>query len=462
MISRFILLHFLMFAGIAAAQEPFQYLHKIGFDNSKDRIIANHLKGNGTLIAVGTTSIRHWEIATGRLILEVPHRIAAAEKWDASFSFSPDGRRAILTDSFSFRLIRREKKVSGRVVDLENGSVLKVLERPTESVREAEWSPDGRVLVTYSGRFNVKRTEICFWDGETLQLRVCTVLKGAIGLARLVDNGRHFIYSRQTDSTCLLCPLIAETETALIDTEKGEIAHTFSVDGRSPYLLSTWRAIDAEGRYLAANVGEGRVAVWSTMRKGGPISVIERASKERFIEILGFADGGRVLLLRRGKSIEARDLESGDLLFTLPLSFRSGRSGHMITVTSSGDRIVVDNCEEALVFAPPAEKPLFSLDLVCKTEFDPVSTSYRDFDVLRFDTTQRYLLVTSDKQVRVADGSNGKILQRIAAPERTKNIEKDTNKDDGLTGATWANGGEYIVGHSADDRSFYIWKASEK
>lgn len=123
MILRFLLLHILFFAGAAAAQGPFQFLYKIGFDNSKDRIIANHLKGDGTLIAVGTTSIRHWEIATGRLLLDVPHRFAGAEKWDAYFSFSPDGRRAILTDSFSFRLIRKEKKVTARVVDLENGSV---------------------------------------------------------------------------------------------------------------------------------------------------------------------------------------------------------------------------------------------------------------------------------------------------------------------------------------------------
>lgn len=458
MILRFLLLHILFFAGAAAAQGPFQFLYKIGFDNSKDRIIANHLKGDGTLIAVGTTSIRHWEIATGRLLLDVPHRFAGAEKWDAYFSFSPDGRRAILTDSFSFRLIRKEKKVTARVVDLENGSVLKVLERPTESVREAEWSPDGQILVTRSGPYNAKRTEVCFWDGETFELRICSLLKGSLGLARLIDNGRHYVYSRQTDTTCLLCPLIGETETAVVDTATGRIVHKLSVEGRSPYIWSTGRAIDAEGRYLAASLVEGRVAVWAPMRKGNPIQVIERVGKERYTEISGYGDGGNVLLLRRGKSIEARDLESGDVLFTLPLSFRSGRSGHMITVKSIGDRIVVDNCEEALVFAPPAEFPLFNLELVCKTEFDPVSTSYRDFDVLRFDETQRYLLLSSDKQIRIADGSTGKILQRIAAPERTKNIEKDPNKDDGLSGATWTRDGGYIVGHGADGRSFYIWK----
>lgn len=458
MIWRSFLSAALLFAGTANAQEPFKFLHKIGFDDPKDRIIATHLKGDGTLIAVGTTSIRHWEIATGTLILEVPHKFAGAEKWDASFSFSPDGRRAILTDSFSFRLIRREKKVSARVVDLENGLVLKVLERPTESVREAEWSPKGRVLVTYSGRYNLKRTEVCFWDGETFELRICSLLKGSLGLARLIDNGRNFIYSRQTDTTCLLCPLIAETETAVIDTETGRLVHKFSVNGRSPYLWSTWRATDAEGRYLAANIGEGRVAVWATMRKGDPISVIERVGKERFIEISGFADGGRVLLLRRGKSIEARDLESGDVLYTLPLSFRSGRSGHAITVASSGNRIVVDNCEEALVFSPPAKDPLFSFDLVCKTEFDPVSTSYRDFDVVRFDDTQRFVLLASDKQVRIADSSTGKILQRIAAPDRMPNIEKDTNRDDGLQGAVWATGGMHLIATGADSRSFYVWQ----
>ena len=86
----------------------------------------------------------------------------------------------------------------------------------------------------------------------------------------------------------------------------------------------------------------------------------------------------------------------------------------------------------------------------------------RDFDVLRFDVTQKHLLVTSDKQVRIGDGSTGNILQRIAAPDRTKNIERDRNKDDGLSGATWANDGEYIVGHGADGRSFYVWKRSDK
>ncbi len=456
-----VLLYALLFAGSASAQEPFQFLYKLSFDNSKDQVIASNLREDGTLIAVGSASIRHWDLATGKLKLDAQHKFPGAEKWDALISFSPDGRRAILTDSFSFRLLRREKKVSARVIDLEDGSVVKVLERPTESVREAEWSQDGRVMVTYSGRYNLKRTEVCFWDGQTFEMRVCSLIKGSLGLARLVDNGMHFVYSRQTDTTCLLCPLIAETETAVIDTETGRRVHKLVVDGRSPYIWSAGRAIGGDGRYLAASLGEARVAVWAPMRKGSPIAVIERVGKERQIEISGYGDDGNVLLLRRGKSIEARDIESGDVLFNLPLSFGSGRSGHMITVTSIGDRIVVDNCEEALIFAPPAEKPLFSLNLVCKTELDPISTNYRDFDVLRFDEEQRYLLISSDKQIRIADGSTGEILQRLVTPERIKNTEKDPNKDDGLSGASWANGGRYVVGRGGDGRSFYIWKRSD-
>lgn len=448
----------LVIARVASAQEPFEFLHRLEFEDVKERIVATRELPGGELLAVGTSSIRRWEIGSGKLIGRVQHNFNTAKKWDGTVEISPDGRRAIVLDSFSFRIVRKEKKVSAAAMDLETGKLLAVLERPVESVRDAEWSPDGKILATYSGRYNLKRTEVCFWNGETFELKSCTLLKGSLGLARLIDEGRHFIYSRQTDTSCLLCPLTAVTETAVLETGNGRLVHAFSLDGEAPYIWSRWNSTDMQGRYVAANLKDGKLAVWSTMRKGDPILTVEPAKRGRFLQIIGFADDRRTLLVKRDNDIVAHDLESGEVLYSLPLAFRSKRSGHMNTVRSLGERIVADNCEEAIVFAPPSPQPLFSLDLVCKTEFDPVSTSYRDFDVLRFDKTQRYLLITSDKQVRIADGSTGKIVQRIAAPDRVSNIEKDPNKDDGLSGASWALGGEYIVASGAGGRSFYVWQ----
>lgn len=448
----------LVIAGVASAHESFEFLHRLEFEDAKERIVASRELPGGELLVVGKATIRVWDIATGRLIRSVQNDLESVKKWDAAVMISPDGRRAVVLDSFSFRFVRKEKKVSAAAVDLETGKLLAVLERPVESVRDAEWSPDGKTLATYSGRYNQKRTEVCFWNGETFELKSCTVMKGSLGLARLIDEGRHFVYSRQTDTTCILCPLTAVTETAVLETGNARRVHAFSADGESPFIWSRWNSTDPEGNYLAANLKGGKLAVWNMVRKGDPIFTVEPGKKDRYLQIMAFADGGSTLFVKKNNDVVAHDLESGEVLYSFPLAFRSKRSGHMYTVRASGDRLVVDNCEQALVFAPPSPQPLFSLDLVCKTEFDPVSTSYRDFDVLRFDEDQRALLISSDKQIRVADGTTGELLQRIAAPERLPNIEKDPNKDDGLTGAKWSKHVAYIIASGADGRSFYIYR----
>ncbi len=102
---------------------------------------------------------------------------------------------------------------------------------------------------------------------------------------------------------------------------------------------------------------------------------------------------------------------------------------------------------------------MFEIDLVCKTDFDLLSTSYRDFDVLRFHPNENLLLTASNKTIRLWNAENGSLLQTLADPNRVENKKKDNNKDDGLGwSAGWIGSGDFLFALGADGKTILLWE----
>ena len=455
--SVIILIVLLLSFGAAARQNPpFELKFRLGSDDPRNTFaFYSVVSGGSELLVFGRKTMDRWDLASGKLISSKTTPTPELANFDTVARFDPKRRFALIADSFSWRLIRKEKKVTAKIIDLRTGEVHKILERPDESIRYGKWSKNGDVLITLSGTHNDKRTEVCFWDGRTFALRGCNLLAGGLRMNRLSDDGKWFIYSRELIQTCLFCSLFGELGTGIIDTSNGRIVRQLTLDGRQVSIYSTFTLQDEDSNYIFRDNEKG-IAVWDTNIGGDPIRTIRAANKKRTIYFRAYDPDLRSVLAWDGKLLESYDIDTGMLNFSVPIGI--GRGEGVPTVRMRNDMIIADNCDNAGVFDRRSGKRLYGLKLVCKTEFDMVSTSYRDFDVLCFNETGRYLLTSSDKTVRIWDGKNGSFLQAIATPEQAEKKKKDPNKDDGLTGAFWAENGKTIVAVGADSRTFYVWK----
>ena len=456
-----ILLSCLFFTGFSLAQsapEVLQFKNRIIFNDAKEIVVAQRFFDNESeIVFVGVKTIQYWDLRTGKLIKSQPHQIPNLDKFDATLIFSPDASQVIAIDSFGWRLIRKEKKVSASVFDLQSGKLITTLERPNESIRDAEWSENGETLVTYSGIFNSKRTEVCFWNGNDLQFRGAILLKGNVEYKKLLRDGKVFL--AKTDSIdSRQFQYGAKDYLMAWDTTSLQTIQNFS-------LYGGWQGVGLGGvltkneKYVVMVSGDSasqRVPVWQVGGGKFPIYEIFSQKKNGFVDLLGITDN--YFFTYQNKVIEMRDLTDGKIILSIPNKKRLSSNFRSFRLSPDEKTLVIDDCEKAEFFDIPGGQKKFEIDLVCKTDFDYVSTSYRDFDVLRFQPDGSLLLTASDKTIRLWNMENGQLLQTLAAPDRVEN-KKDTNKDDGLgTWVGWLQNGKIVFASGADRKSVLLWE----
>lgn len=460
-----VLLVGLLLAGFSFGQNSLEekalrFRARIGFTEPDERIIAQKfLDGERTLLLVGTKSIQVWDVASASLLETRPHEIPELGKLDASVLISPDGRRAIAMDTFSWRLVRKEKKVTAGIYDLATGKLITVLERPTESIRHAEWSKNGETLVTYSGIYNDKRTEICFWDGETLRLRAAIMLRGTFRAPYLSRDGRRIITSTEFSETgTFKIDYNGETSTTLRNTETGGVEQTFTDQkGKSFHLWLFSEKISPDEKFLVDH-RDRNIVVWEIGGRAAPIYEIKAAKKGGYVYFEGFSDDGKYLIASQNKTVEFYDAATGKPEFSMPV----GKSFSEAKLLENGKTLLLQSCERAEVYDLPARRKLYELRLVCKSETDLVSSYDRDFDILRFHPSEKLLLTFSDKTVRVWDARTGALVQTVVDPNRLENKRKDQNKDDGLGWqAGWLLEGRYLFASGADGKTILLWETDK-
>jgi WD40 repeat protein len=444
------------FAQADLEQNALRFKARIGFTAPDDHIFGQKfLEDERKVLLVGKKTIQIWDVADGKLLEEHPHEIQKLNKLDTVIKFSPDGRRGIVLDSFSFRVFRKQKKVSAGVYDLQTGKLITILERPNESIREAMWSENGKTLITYSSDYNDKRTELCFWDGETLALRSAVMLKGDLDTPYLSRNGKRLVTSTEKLNIGIFASGIPERRTIVWNTETGKVEQSIKLpDGESPNVWTLLGKISRDEKFFA-ETERGTLYVWEIGGGDMPKYEIKPTKKDELIGLKGFSDDGKYLIAHQNKAFEFYQAATGKLEFSMP----NLKYGSDIRLLEDGKTLLVDNCENAAVYDLPSRQKLYEIDLVCKTEDDFVSTSWRDFDIMRFHPDGKLLLTFSDKTVRVWNARNGALVQTIVDPNRIENKKKDKNKDDGLGwNAGWLMKGEYLYASGADEKTILLWQ----
>ena len=436
--------------------EILQFKARIGFTETDSRIVAQKFfDGDRKLVLIGKKTIQFWDVPNARLIETRLHEIPDLEKFDTIVTISPDAKKAIVLDSFNWRLIRKEKKVSASAYDLQTGKLLTVLQRPNESIRDAEWSENGKTLVTYSEILNDKRTEICFWNGDDFTFRASILLKGNLGLRFLSKDGERF-FSSAENAVKFLTSYKYERNTAVWNTKNGKVEQNFNSNfGReNPNVYSFPQPLSPNGKFLIAP-SQGRISVWQIGVSDLPKYIITAAEEDKWFLFKGFSDDGRFVIAFQNKTLEFYDVETGKLETSLP----NTKSYESVKLLADGKTLVMKNCDRADIFNLKTQQKLYEIKLVCKEDFSLLGSSLRDVDVLRFHPNLPFLLTYSDKTVRVWNVENGALVQTIIDPNRIENKRKDNNKDDGLgRAASWIINGEYLFASGADGKTILLWE----
>jgi len=451
----FLALFLSIFSFAQSSPEVLQFKAHIGFGEAVERIVAQKFfDGDNKLVFVGIQSIQFWDVPTGKLLESRPHEIPNLDKFDMVVTISPDGQKAVVLDSFTWRIIRKEKKVSATVWDLRTGKQIAILKRPSESIRYAEWSKDGQTLLTLSGAYNDKKAEVSFWEGDSLDFKNSMLLTGNLRLHQLIRNGAQLFTVRVKYKDEVFGGISQETYISVRSTENAKVEQDLTY-GVEHLLVETWRKpLSANENFFVASAS-GKLLVWEIGASNLPKYEITPNKKGGLIWFQNFSDDGKLLIARQDKNLEFYDTETGKLESSIP----NTKKYQSVNLLSDGTTLVLQNCDRADVFNFQTRQKLYELKLVCKTFTDFAGTEMRDADALNFHPNGKFLLTNSDKTVRVWNAKIGSLAQTIVDPNRAENKRKDNNKDDGLgRSAGWLRNGDFLFASGADGKTILLWE----
>jgi WD40 repeat protein len=228
---------------------------------------------DGKTLAAGRPGIRtiwFWDVATGKLIRQLP----LGEGFAAGLAFSPDGKTLAVGDTDFLR--PRDPKV--RLLDAVKGRDLrKPFELPAPAGQVA-FSADGKILAaitTGSGPLG-KDPTILVWDVETGNL--LGRLERATGRFALSPDGKSLLTPGET-------PRLWEVVTGK---ERGQVR------GHS---ASAWAvAISPDGKLLASGSDDTTVLVWDALNLNGeppPAAQLSRRELQALWADLAGADAAK-------------------------------------------------------------------------------------------------------------------------------------------------------------------------
>lgn len=488
-----ILFILLFLANVAAAQtggDILQFKARIGFDETKERIAAKQFSDDGTkLTLIGLKSIQVWDIPTAKLLKSYPHEIVELDKfYGTTYEINPDGSKVITLDSIGRDSDKKEDRVNAYAFDIQTGKRIAVLERPDYSVRFASWSADGETLVTFSGLYRQKQTEISFWNGADLAFRQSIVVDG-FSWHRLSPDGERLYVGNGGRLKLFGFPVNGAGEGEIIrafNTRTGAVEKTFNDLGEGFEVEDTYTFVSPDGRFIAAAKNKNTI-VWDANGKSQPLYELTAPNGKNRMSPRGFSDDGKYLFIRQDGVDEYYDAATGQLVSDVPKlvklrreneyvveKFDNGnlidfinhtrfRRADSVLLTPDGRYAVTIPCAEATVLDLTANRNLYTVESSCHGSSDGnqvYGKAVRDtylysYDVFRLSPNGNLLINFRYDQFVVRDLKTGTILQRILR-------KQDENMQDPPRGnIQWDFKGKYALTVSGDDKSMLIWEINE-
>ncbi|HSK71462.1 MAG TPA: hypothetical protein VK892_07195 [Pyrinomonadaceae bacterium] len=433
------------------------------------------------LLLVTNYGVQLWDVERGIRLESRPHEMVGFNRLDSALVLSPDGRKAIVLDTFNLKLSKIFKKkaiVPATVWSLENGGQLAVLQRPDKPIRRARWSADSKTLVTFSSASGIDHgMEAAFWDGETLAYRGSIYANDWNYLTR---DGKKFITTAGGTKNTFGYKYEKPNGIIVWNAETGKVEKTFSlsqgkrlkniqITGDERFLLAETGAkivlldletgrqqvfsakdgndvdefqLSADKRFLAAQA-KGKVLVWETGGNGLPKFEITPppSGKERLsVWLLGFSPDRKSVAVSQikfkqfalvFKVAEPLDTEFYDLE-TGKLTVKPGVFIHENNGAISADRKygIQQNCGRGTVVNLENHQELYGFPLRCKsyettsTEWDEyggkttTETHWYNDDIISFHPSQKAAVVVRDDALEVYSvNPEEKRLQSLLAPD---------------------------------------------
>lgn len=206
----------------------------------RDSVTSVTFSPDGTLAATGSrdSTVRLWDVETGRLINILPHTTGRKNFFVTSVEFSPDGSR-IGVGTGPFALVGEPDYVAW-MWDIE-GNLLRVFEGHTSDITAVDFSPDGKLFTTASRDQSIK-----LWQADTGNL--VRTLTGHTALVSSLDfsSDSTQLVSGSWDTTIRVwdltngVPSILQGHTTEVNTVKFVSNTTEIISGSNNGSLRRW------------------------------------------------------------------------------------------------------------------------------------------------------------------------------------------------------------------------------
>jgi WD40 repeat protein len=452
----------LCLVGFAFSQtngELLKFKARIGFDEEKERIAARYFSKDGTkLTLIGLRTIQTWDLPNAKLIESHPHEIVELDKfYGMNYEFSLDGSRVITVDIMGLGGKKKKDRVNAYVYDVQTGKRIAVLERPDYSVRFVFWSANGETLISFSGLFNQRKTEISFWNSTDFSFRKSFVVDGYTWHYLTRDGEK--LYVGNGGQIRFLGLAAGESEGDVIrvyDTQTGAVEKELRANGEQFDVNKSATFVSSDERFIATSKDEN-IIVWETGKDTAPKYEITPLPKQRLV-LEGFSDDGKYLLATQ----KFYDTATGQPVTDVPKAVRFKRDDYRIS--PDGKYALIIPCEKATVLETATDRKLYEVKSKCHpnyanspTQEDPYPTIYGYFsdDDFRFSPRGKYLLNFHGQKLEVRDFLTGTLLQTVLrkTDEDFQTVHKYL--------PDWKIVGDNILVNGEDRKSILIWKVNE-
>jgi len=470
-----------IFAFAQVSKDYIQFKARLGFDDENEMIKARHYSADGTkLTLIGLKATQVWDIPTAKLVSSQPHEIVELDRITGTYyEISPDGNKVITLNSIGSDGTIKEDRVNAYAYDLSSGKQITVMERPDYSVRFAQWSADSQTLVTFSGRFLQKQTEISFWNGADLSFRNSVVVND-FTWHYLSLNGEHLYVGNggQTKVFGLNYKEGNGDKISVFNTQNAKLERTLNAGGAEFDVDDTITKVSPDGRYIATSKHKN-IVVWDTNADSDqPIYELKPRDPKGQIVFEHFSGDGKYLFARQQRKDEFYELATGKLIVDVPFNIRleskydyfvlkpfeirrltanlfpsrDVRQENSVLLTPEGEYAVTMPCHGATVWSVADERKLYSVGNYCEPNED--NDEYSN-DYFRLSPSGKLLLKFSNGLFSVRDLKTGTILQK------TRRINDNNMQDISRFTNEWDFKGKYTLTIAEKQRSMLVWETNE-
>ena len=440
----------LIFSGFLFAQNSIRIAAKFRLElsNPKDTIVFAAFSPDGEKVLLfNKESTQIWSAETGKMLLSFPEKIPVSN--NLRFKWQPDGAKLLVFDSAGSGIIFK-KKSSAFLYDTETGKQIAVLQGNKKAVRRADWSRDGKRILTFNeSEEQLDAAELSVWteNGEFIN----SIYEYNITKPQFIDGGRKLLFDRG----------FAQKEKPIViwDIERWQKVKSFdqSYKEKDTYNLARLVAISADEKLICGYYGiSNGLLCWDA---GGGESVkfaFQDTKKTGDYYFCGFSsDGKRFAVAKSNQNrIEFINSETGKVESFLESPDSAGcafaeNSESFSGWSADGRFFITHDKDDKLSFWETATGKLTgSFKLVEKYRFP---AEYYDVDALSFNPTRPILMSVSNRLIRLWNLETGEMIRKFEKDEIGESFRQKRF-------ANWSADGSLLMTGSKDSNAVLLWE----